>query len=177
MPGPPVLRPDRGVLRGVRPAGSFDPDYATQPHRALPAPGAGQDPLAPAADRHAGRPGPVTLVSTVSRPGGRGRDRFGPGRGRSGLHRAGCWLTASRGDPQESATENRPPMAAPPAQVRVKRCGKSAPAVRATGGSANPTRSKAKRGTGLPARPGGKSPGRPLRWMATAPLWSTEPRL
>ena len=35
-------------------------------------------------------------------------------RGRSGLHRAGCWLTASRGDPQESATENRPPMASGP---------------------------------------------------------------
>ena len=32
-------------------------------------------------------------------------------RGRSGLHRAGCWLTASRGDPQDSATERKPPMA------------------------------------------------------------------
>ena len=30
-------------------------------------------------------------------------------RGKSGLHRAGCWLTASRGDPKESATENKPP--------------------------------------------------------------------
>ena len=58
----------------------------------------------------------------------------GSGRGRSGLHRAGCWLTASRGDPQDSATENRPPMARPHgrAQVRVKRCGKSAPATGAT---------------------------------------------
>jgi len=39
---------------------------------------------------------------------------------------------ASRGDSQESATENRPPigLARP---VRVKRCGKSAPASRATG--------------------------------------------
>ncbi len=27
------------------------------------------------------------------------------GRGKSGLHRAGCWLTARRGDPTESATE------------------------------------------------------------------------
>lgn len=26
-------------------------------------------------------------------------------RGKSGLHRAGCWLTASGGDPKESATE------------------------------------------------------------------------
>ena len=30
-------------------------------------------------------------------------------RGKSGLHRAGCWPTASRGDPQDIATENRPP--------------------------------------------------------------------
>src|SRR5204862_471403 len=44
--------------------------------------------------------------------------------GKSGLHRAGCWLTASRGDSRDSATENKPPAARP---VRVKRCGKSAP--------------------------------------------------
>src|SRR5579884_766515 len=30
-------------------------------------------------------------------------------RGKSGLHRAGWLLTATRGDPRESATENRPP--------------------------------------------------------------------
>ena len=30
-------------------------------------------------------------------------------RGKSGLRRAGCWLTASRGDSKDSATENRPP--------------------------------------------------------------------
>ena len=29
--------------------------------------------------------------------------------GKSGLHRAACWLTASGGDPRESATENTPP--------------------------------------------------------------------
>ncbi len=29
--------------------------------------------------------------------------------GKSGLHRAGCWITSSGGDPKESATENRPP--------------------------------------------------------------------
>jgi hypothetical protein len=28
-------------------------------------------------------------------------------RGKSGLHRAGCWLTASRGDSKDSATENQ----------------------------------------------------------------------
>ena len=52
------------------------------------------------------------LEVTVSRLGGRGTDRYaGSCRGRSGLRRAGCWLTASRGDPQDSATERKPPMA------------------------------------------------------------------
>jgi hypothetical protein len=32
-------------------------------------------------------------------------------RGKSGLHIAECQLTAGRGDPTESATENKPPMA------------------------------------------------------------------
>ncbi len=43
---------------------------------------------------------------------------------------------ASRGDSQESATENKPPVWSlyrVTRQVRVKRCGKSAPAPRATG--------------------------------------------
>ncbi len=31
------------------------------------------------------------------------------GRGKSGLHRAGCWLTARRGNPTESATETSLP--------------------------------------------------------------------
>ena len=57
-------------------------------------------------------PGVAQWQVTVSRPGGRGTGRSaGPCRGRSGLHRAGCWLTASRGDPQDSATESKPPMA------------------------------------------------------------------
>lgn len=30
--------------------------------------------------------------------------------GKSELHRAECWLTASGGDPKESATENIPPV-------------------------------------------------------------------
>src|SRR5215510_1622212 len=64
--------------------------------------------------------------------------------GKSGLHRAGCWITSSGGDPKESATENKPPgqraprpdiacchaagsRAARCIAVRVKRCGKSAP--------------------------------------------------
>ena len=38
--------------------------------------------------------------------------------GKSGLHRAGCWLTARRGDPTESATESKPPAFG---RVRVKR--------------------------------------------------------
>lgn len=31
------------------------------------------------------------------------------GGGKSGLRRAGCWITSSGGDPKESATENKPP--------------------------------------------------------------------
>jgi len=31
------------------------------------------------------------------------------GGGKSGLHRAGCWITSSGGDPKESATEKKPP--------------------------------------------------------------------
>ncbi len=50
----------------------------------------------------------------VRRPGNRGRlvlawhgdmRRWQAARGKSELHRAGCWLTASGGDPKESATE------------------------------------------------------------------------
>jgi hypothetical protein len=37
------------------------------------------------------------------------RSARGVTRGKSELHRAGCWLTASRGDSQDSATESRPP--------------------------------------------------------------------
>ena len=32
-----------------------------------------------------------------------------PCRGTSGLHRAGWWVTPTRGNPRESATESRPP--------------------------------------------------------------------
>ena len=116
-----------------------------------------------------------TLVLTVSRPGGRGTNRSaGPCRGRSGLRRAGCWLTASRGDPQDSATERKPPMAGLRARtgkgerVRQERTsGGGDPA-----GSVNPTRSKAKRGrrAARPVSEKGRSPGRPLRWMATQAL-------
>jgi hypothetical protein len=52
-------------------------------------------------------------------------------RGKSGLHRAVSQVTPGRGNPTESATENRPPMASSwqhmGAQVRVKRRGKSPP--------------------------------------------------
>jgi hypothetical protein len=44
-------------------------------------------------------------------------------RGKSGLHRAGCWLTASRGDSKDSATENQTAGRRQRRPVRVKRCG------------------------------------------------------
>jgi MFS family permease len=58
--------------------------------------------------------------------------RVVPDRGKSGLHRAGWLLTATRGDPRDSATENRPPprFSGP---VRVKRWCKRPPAPRVTG--------------------------------------------
>ena len=69
--------------------------------------------------------------------------------GKSELHRAGCRVTPGRGDPEESATESRPPGAlwrdlrrtrgsgrgasvGPWAGVRVKGCVKRAPALSVT---------------------------------------------
>ncbi len=53
-------------------------------------------------------------------------------RGKSGLHRARWWVTPTRGDPRDSATENKPPVLAC-ASVRVKRRCKRPPAHRVTG--------------------------------------------
>ena len=44
----------------------------------------------------------------TSRPDGR-VGTFGSRRGKSGLHRARWWVTPTRGDPRDSATERRPP--------------------------------------------------------------------
>ena len=52
------------------------------------------------------RPRCYTGVALIGRPGDRSDFRWG---GKSELHRAGCWLTARRGNPTESATENTPP--------------------------------------------------------------------
>ena len=51
------------------------------------------------AGRHGGRAG----RTAASVPGN------GCCRGTSGLYRAGWWVTPTRGDPRDSATENRPP--------------------------------------------------------------------
>src|SRR5689334_9250283 len=53
----------------------------------------------------------------------------------------GRWVTPTRGNPRESATESKPPMARPHvsrAQARVKGCGKSAPASRRRGAHGKP---------------------------------------
>ena len=57
---------------------------------------------------------------------------YGDG-GKSELQRAGWSLTATGGDPKESATENIPPDPHARNPVRVKRRGKSSPVSRATG--------------------------------------------
>ncbi len=67
--------------------------------------------------------------------------------GKSGLRRAGRWVTPSRGDPKESATEIKPPRGPVSREVltaRVKRWGKSPPAAGRPAGQANPVRSKTK---------------------------------
>ena len=79
------------------------------------------------------------------------RTPSGTRRGKSGLLRARWWVTPTRGDPRDSATENRPP-------GRLGAPGKGETVVQETtstpgdgGGSVNPTRSKTKRTTGPPA--------------------------
>src|ERR671916_3277463 len=63
--------------------------------------------------------GATRLPRTTDESAGRSRRRGRPRRrGTSGLHRAGWSSTATRGDPRDSATENKPPALA---LVRVKR--------------------------------------------------------
>lgn len=62
------------------------------------------------------------------------------GRGKSGLRRVLGLVTPGRGDPTESATEKRPPMAAQADQARVKRWGKSPPPVWQQNGQGKPPR-------------------------------------
>ncbi len=62
---------------------------------------------------------------------------FWQGRGKSGLHRTGCWVTSSPGDGKESATESRPPcrICIMSGRVRVKGRGKSSPVSPVTAGA------------------------------------------
>ena len=53
-------------------------------------------------------------------------------RGKSGLQRTRWWVTPTGREARDSATENKPPCGLL-RKVRVKRCGKSAPAGRVTG--------------------------------------------
>src|SRR5699024_9660665 len=78
---------------------------------------------------HAGATVGGSTMELAGELAGRSRGVCVP-RGKSGLHRAGWLLTATRGDPRESATENRPPHEC---EVRVKRWCKRPPAPRATG--------------------------------------------
>ena len=101
-------------------------------------------------------------------------------RGKSGLHRARWWVTPTRGDPRESATENRPPDSpeAGKGETVVQET-TSDPGDRA--GSANPTRSKIKKSGAFGHRTHARSrAARPSAWVdrrrvsATAPVdgWS-----
>ena len=95
-------------------------------------------------------------------------------RGKSGLHRAGCWREPGRGDLTDKC--NREQTADGPgdrSQVRVKRCGKSAPAATVTSSARQtPPGARPSRGHGRPVRPEHlrvlRTPsGRPHRWMVT----------
>ena len=67
-------------------------------------------------------------------------------RGRSGLHRAGRWATATRSNPRDSATENRPPQSSDSGKGEtVVQETTSGPGDRA--GLANPARSKVEQRT------------------------------
>lgn len=76
-------------------------------------------------------------------------------RGKSELHRAGCWVTPSGGDSKESATERYRRARGNPCKVRVERWGKSSPAHWWLCGYVNPIWSKIESGTlwGCPSRP------------------------
>src|SRR5262249_36335736 len=91
--------------------------------------------------------------------GDRGSIRF---RGKSGHRRAGRWGNPRRRKPTESGTERRPPPANDSPEtpaVRVKGCGKSAPASWGHGGSPNPVRCKGKQ---VPTTRPAEEPGTPL---------------
>lgn len=65
-----------------------------------------EDKLASKTSALNGREGSNPSVSTVER-----RTVAAKSRGKSGLHRTRCWLTARRREATDSATESRQPMA------------------------------------------------------------------
>ena len=87
----------------------------------------------------------------VSRPDGRsGKCRKAAGEESPGSIDIRCRITSGGGDPRESATENEPPAFACGScerQVRVKRCGKSAPRVRQRSRHGKPHREQNRIGT------------------------------
>ena len=124
----------------------------------------GYTPEPPLVENHP--PNTVRIEPTTRPPGDRGVSR-----GKSGLQRARWWLTATRGDPRDSATENKPPAL----RVRVKRRCKRPPAPGVTQAARQtPPGARSRRpepssgqGTGRPAR---QLPGRPHR-----PNWDGRP--
>ena len=89
--GPVPCQRERLVGRIRRPPPARNPGPGRRPHEARHRPPRHNHPrgVGRVAATHAGRPA--------------------SDRGKSGLHRAGCWVTPRRGDPTESATESKPP--------------------------------------------------------------------
>ena len=78
------------------------------------------------------KPIDYSLTAAGRRSGVRWTETSG---GKSGLRRTRWWVTPTVREDRESATESKPPIGRSPVdlqEVRVKRCGKSAPAGRAT---------------------------------------------
>jgi hypothetical protein len=95
------------------------------------------------------------------------------GRGKSELLMGARWVTPSRGNARESATENTPP--GDRRRARVKRWGKSPPPDRRRSGHGKPRAEQGQIGgstgpiTGSPPKRGG-SPGRPLEPAGDGPV-------
>ena len=122
---------------------------------------------------------PHPLIELTSRPDGRCRDEGFVARPlveeSPGSMEIRWRLTAAGGDPRESATENRPPCAGfGRSAARVKRCGKSAPRVPATGAARQtPPGARPNRG----GRVRGNSARRPVSRPATRVGCSRRPAM
>ncbi len=120
VPGPCVARADPAALRAATVTRAWDPHRGESPPRCAGVVGTKKRGSRSdarswlfshtARERRArgGAPNQQPLGSAPTTNIGRSPDAFASG-GKSELHRTGCRLTAGGGNPEDSATENRPP--------------------------------------------------------------------